>query len=148
MRSAAVPKPSPDDMTRLKAVFDGAMAGLKDVEPKTLFGCDGYFVNGNIFGLVWKEGRLGLRLTDEERQRELLEQPGAGVWRAGPMIMRHWVLLPPDWHKKPALLKQWSRLAYELALERPEKPAVTRKSPPAKKVKPAVFKRVKRDPAP
>lgn len=137
-------KVSPEEMTRLKATFDGAMAGLKDVEPKRLFGCDGYFVNGNIFGLVWKEGRLGLRLTDEEKQREVLELTGASAWKAGPMIMRHWVLVPPDWHKKPALLKQWARQAFELALERPEKAAVTRKAV-AKKVKPAVFKRVKRD---
>jgi TfoX/Sxy family transcriptional regulator of competence genes len=138
-------KASAEEMTRLKATFDGAMAGLKDVEPKKLFGCDGYFVNGNIFGLVWKEGRLGLRLTDAELQAEVLELSGASVWKAGPMIMRHWVLVPPDWHRKPALLKQWSRSAYALALERPEKVAVTRKKPAAKQVKPAVFKRVKRD---
>lgn len=137
-------KPSSEEMTRLKATFDGAMAGLKGVEPKKLFGCDGYFVNGNIFGLVWKEGRLGLRLTDPEQQAELLGLAGANVWKAGPMIMRHWVLLPSDWHKKPALLKEWSRVAYEHAQERPEKTAVTRK-PVAKKVKPAVFKRLKRD---
>lgn len=137
-------KVSPEEMTRLKATFDGAMAGLKDVEPKKLFGCDGYFVNGNIFGLVWKEGRLGLRLTDEEKQREVLELTGASPWKAGPMIMRHWVLVPPDWHKKPAVLKQWARLAFELALERPEKAAITRK-PVSKKVKPAVFRRIKRD---
>ncbi len=137
-------KASMEEMTRLKATFDGAMAGLKDVEPKKLFGCDGYFVNGNIFGLVWKEGRLGLRLTDPAKQAEVLGLPGAGPWKAGPMIMRHWVLLPPDWHKKPALLKQWSQLAFELALERPEKAAVTRKTV-TKRVKPAVFRRIKRD---
>lgn len=135
---------SPEEMTRLKATFDGAMAGLKGVEPKKLFGCDGYFVNGNIFGLVWKEGRLGVRLTDTDLQAEVLGLAGASVWKAGPMIMRHWVLLPPDWHRKPALLKEWARSAYEQALERPEKAAVTRK-PVAKKVKPAVFKRIKRD---
>ena len=138
-------KASPEEMTRLKATFDGAMAGLKDVEPKKLFGCDGYFVNGNIFGLVWKEGRLGLRLTDEERQKEVLGLVGAGPWKAGPMIMRHWVLVPPEWHKKPALLKQWARVAFELALERPEKVAVTRKAPAKKVVKPAVFRRIKKD---
>jgi TfoX/Sxy family transcriptional regulator of competence genes len=137
-------KASVEEMTRLKATFDGAMAHLKHVEPKRLFGCDGYFVNGNIFGLVWKEGRLGVRLTDEVKQAEALAVPGAAPWKAGPMVMRHWVLLPPDWHKKPAVLKQWARLAYELALERPEKAAVTRKLV-TKKIKPAVFKRVKRD---
>ncbi len=137
-------KASSEEMTRLKATFDGAMAGLKGVEPKKLFGCDGYFVNGNIFGLVWKEGRLGVRLTDEAKQAEVLAMEGASPWKAGPMVMRHWVLMPPDWHKKPAVLKQWSRVAYELALERPEKTAVTRKVA-TKTVRPAVFKRVKRD---
>jgi TfoX/Sxy family transcriptional regulator of competence genes len=137
-------KVSAEEMIRLKATFDGAMAGLLGVEPKKLFGCDGYFVNGNIFGLVWKEGRLGLRLTDPSKQAEALAQPGAGPWKAGPMVMRHWVLLSPDWHKKPGQLKQWARVAYDLALERPEKSAVTRKSV-VKKVKPAVFRRIKRD---
>jgi TfoX/Sxy family transcriptional regulator of competence genes len=137
-------KVSVEEMTRLKATFDGAMAGLRDVEPKRLFGCDGYFVNGNIFGLVWKEGRLGLRLSDTSKQAEVLALPGAGPWKAGPMVMRHWVLLPPDWHRKPAVLKLWSRLAYDLASERPEKTSVTRKSV-VKKVKPAIFRRIKRD---
>ncbi len=137
-------KPSADEMTRLKATFDGAMAGLDAVEPKRLFGCDGYFVNGNIFGLVWKEGRLGLRLTDEAKQLEVLGLAGADPWKAGPMIMKHWVLVPMDWHRKPSVLKQWARLAFELALERPEKTAVTRKLG-IKKIKPAVFRRLKKD---
>jgi TfoX/Sxy family transcriptional regulator of competence genes len=137
-------KASSEEMTRLKATFDGAMAHLKQVEPKRLFGCDGYFVNGNIFGLVWKEGRLGVRLTDEAKQAEVLALPGAAPWKAGPMVMRHWVLLPTDWHKKPLILKQWARLAYELALERPERAAVTRKAV-TKRIKPAIFKRVTLD---
>ena len=137
-------KASTEEMIRLKATFDGAMAGLKDVEPKKLFGCDGYFVNGNIFGLVWKEGRLGVRLTDAEAYVEALALAGAGPWKAGPMVMKHWVLLPPDFHKRPAALKKYARAAFEMALERPEKTAVTRRTA-TKKIKPAVFRRLKKD---
>ena len=136
-------KPDPRDLTRLKAVFDGAMAGLEGVEPKKLFGCDGYFVNGNIFGLVWKEGRLGLRLTVDEDRSELMALEGAGSWQVGPMTMKLWVLLPPGWHSQPAKLKAWSRKAYEQATERPPKESVTRRKA-EKRITPAVFPRLKK----
>ena len=139
-----MPKPAPEELTRLKAVFDGAMAGLKDVEPKKLFGCDGYFVNGNIFGLVWREGRMGLRLESEEDRQALLALEGAGPWRMGPMTMRLWVLLPPDWHRQPAKLRQWAAKAWAQAAERPEKPAVTGRAGRAKVVRPAVLRKLKR----
>lgn len=131
----------PDDLVRLKAVFDGAMAGFEGVETKRLFGCDAYFVNGNIFGLVWKEGRLGLRLTDESSHRELMAEAGADGWRMGDRVMRHWVLLPQELHVRPAGLKDWARRAWQQALERPAKAAVTRRKR-AKRVRPAVFRRL------
>ena len=137
--------PAPEELTRLKAVFDGAMAGLDAVEPKQLFGCDGYFANGNIFGLVWKEGRLGLRLTDDADREELLALEGAGPWKVGPMTMKHWVLLPPLWHRQPAKLKQWARKAWASAMERPEKSSITGKAKGAKVIRPAVFRKLKRD---
>lgn len=132
---------TPDGLARLKAVFDGALAGLEGVEPKKLFGCDAYFVNGNIFALVFKEGRLGLRLTDERSREELMALPGADSWIVGDKAARFWVLLPPAFHSRPARLKDWSRQAWRQGLERPPRPAVTRRKGP-RRIRPAVFRRL------
>lgn len=132
---------APDSLLRLKALFDGAMAGLEGVEAKRLFGCDGYFVNGNIFALVWKEGRLGLRFTDESSRLGLMALPGAESWSVGRSVMRRWVLVPVDLHARPAMLRRWTSQAWAEALERPPREAVTRRKG-ARRVRPAVFRRL------
>lgn len=132
-----------EELTRLKALLDGALAGLENVEPKRLFGCDGWFAGGNIFALVWKEGRLGLRLSDPDLQAEALAQPGAGPWVVDGKPVKHWVLLPTEWHRQGATLRSWGRKAHSLALARPEKSKVTGKPRNLEaRIKPAVFKKV------
>ena len=120
------------------------MAGLAGVEPKRLFGCDGYFVGGNIFALVWKQGRLGFRVDDAQAWAELRAFDGASGWWVGEREMRHWVLVPEAWHRQPARLRLWAQRAHGLAEARPEKPSVTRRKGAPKVVKAAVFKRVER----
>ncbi len=134
---------SSQELTRLKAVLDGALAGLENVTPKRLFGCDGWFAQGNIFALVWKEGRLGLRLSEAELFAEAMAQPGAEPWLQDGKAVKHWVLLPSAWHQKPELLRRWGRKAHALATARPEKFKVTGQARAHERVvKPAVFKKV------
>ena len=135
-------KPEAPELSRLKAVFDGALAGLAGVEAKRLFGCDGYFVGGNIFALVWKEGRLGLRFESAESLAEAHALPGASAWEIGAKPMRQWVLLPLAMHVQPSKLRAWGRQAWDQARQRPEKPRVTRKPGAPKVVKPAQFRRI------
>lgn len=132
---------SSQELTRLKAVLDGALAGLENVSPKRLFGCDAWFAQGNIFALVWKEGRLGLRLSDSALQAQALAEPGAEPWLQEGKAVKHWVLLPQAWNSQPALLRSWGRRAYGLAIARPEKFKVTGQAQ-ARVVKLAVFKKV------
>lgn len=122
-----------EELTKLKALLDGALAGLENVEPKRLFGCDGWFVGDKIFAMVWKEGRLGFRLSDPELQAEALAFKGATPWSVGRQVMKHWVLVPSSWHKEPAKLRAWGRKAHGLAHERS-----------ARTPKPAVFKKLER----
>lgn len=133
-----------DGLLRLKAALDGALAGLEGVENKKLFGCEGAFVGGNIFAIVWREGRLGLRLPDPERRNALLAEPGAGPWLMNGKPIRHWVLLPAAWHSDLTRLRRWGREAYSLALARPVKLRVLRKPGAERSVKAAVFKKLKR----
>lgn len=133
------------ELSRLKALFDGALAGLAEVEAKRLFGCDGYFVRGNLFALLWREGRrLGLRLDD---QAELGAVAGCERWSPNGRGVRRWLLLPPAWHAQPALLKGWCRRAWLGAKERPEQSAVTRKNGAPKRIRVAQFPRLPRRPA-
>jgi TfoX/Sxy family transcriptional regulator of competence genes len=131
-----------EELTQLKALLDGALAGLENVVPKRLFGCDGWFVQGNIFAMVWKEGRLGFRLSDPGLQAEALAIQGAAPWSVGRQVMQHWVLVPEGWHREPAKLRAWGRKAHALASARPEQKRVTGKKDAAKTVKPAVFKKI------
>lgn len=134
---------SSQELIRLKARLDGALAGLENVQNKRLFGCDGCFAGGNIFALVWKEGRLGLRLSDAVLQAQALALPGAEPWVVDGKPVKHWVLLPPAWNQGGGELRAWGRKAHALALARPEKTAVTRKPRDLEaRVKPAVFKKV------
>jgi len=137
-----VAKPEAPELSRLKAVFDGALAGLAGVEAKRLFGCDGYFVGGNIFALVWKEGRLGLRFESVETLAQAHGLAGSAAWEIGARRMQQWVLLPVAMHGQPAKLRAWGRLAWDQARQRPEKPRVTRRPGAAKVVKPALFRRI------
>jgi TfoX/Sxy family transcriptional regulator of competence genes len=132
---------TPLGLARLKAVFDGALAGLEGVEPKRLFGCDAYFVNGNIFAVVLKEGRLGLRLTEARSRDALRALPGAEPWIVGDRAVRFWVLLPPAFHGRPARLKEWAREAWRQGVERPPGPAVSGRKGP-RSIRPAVFRRL------
>lgn len=135
---------SSQELTRLKALLDGALAGLDSVVPKRLFGCDGWFARGNIFALVWKDGRVGLRLSEAELLTEALSLEGAGPWLQGGKPVRHWALLPKTWAAEPAKLRAWGRRAHALALARPERSAVSGKAA-AKTVKPAVFRTLGKD---
>lgn len=129
-------------LIRLKALFEGVLAPLEGVEAKRLFGCDGYFVQGRLFALVWKEGRLGLRFSEEALRSELLSEPGAAAWDPGSGAVKRWVLLPEAWHRQPAKLKPWARLAWEQAAKQAAKgPRAVR----PKAVRAAVFPRLRRD---
>lgn len=102
-------------LDELAAVLDAAANGLAGVSKKRMFGCDGLFASGNIFGLVWKLGRIGVRLPNEIAYAEAMKMPGASPWVAGTMTMSHWVLLPAVMHGDGLRLGAWVRRAHALA---------------------------------
>lgn len=58
-------KASKEEISELEKVINDAAAGLSKVTTKKMFGCHALFANDSVFGLVWKEGRIGVRLPDE-----------------------------------------------------------------------------------
>lgn len=107
-------KPSKEAIEKLENMLDTAASGLTKVTEKKMFGCHALFTNENVFGLVWKHGRLGVKLPDEKVYQSLMDKDGSEPWKAGPMKMAHWVLVPEAFHSKPAELKKWVQTAHSL----------------------------------
>src|SRR5262245_14434782 len=80
-----------------------------------MFGCAALFTKGNIFALVWKHGRLGVKLPDSAQHDALMAEAGAEPWKPGATAMLHWVLMPPAFHVAPDKLAHWVGRAHALA---------------------------------
>ena len=107
----------------LFSLLDEASAGLPHVTHKRLFSCDALWANDNIYALVWKTGRLGLKIPDAALFAELMAMPGAEPWMPGEgHAMGHWVLLPETFHDDKDLLTEWTRRAHGLADAAPAAP--------------------------
>jgi TfoX/Sxy family transcriptional regulator of competence genes len=128
-------KASKDLISELEGTIDSAAAGLAKVAAKRMFGCHGLFADDSVFALVWKEGRIGVRLPDEDKFDELMNLKGATPWKAGKMTMSHWVLVPEPMHDDARALKKWVQVAHSLALAAP-KASKPKKAKPTKKKAP------------
>ena len=107
----------------MKTSLSGLLARLEEtardlpgVSHKRMFGCDALFASGSIFALVWKLGRIGVRLPVPELYSALMDRKGSAPWKAGDMTMAHWVLVPEGFHDQPRVLGEWVKWAHGLAL--------------------------------
>jgi len=89
---------------------------MPNVTWRRMFGCQGVFASGQIFGLIWKAGRIGLRLPEPTAFEELMASEGAAPWTAGTKTMSNWVLVPEAFHSDPDPLRAWAERAHHLAL--------------------------------
>ena len=118
-------KASDNFLAYLFSLLDEASAGLPHVTHKRLFGCEALWANDNIYALVWKTGRLGLKIPDAALFAELMAMPGAEPWSPGSSDgkgMAHWVLLPESFHDDKDLLTEWTRHAHAFAAAAPAAP--------------------------
>ena len=135
-------KASPEVTLALEDALNQASVGLKKVSSKKMFGCHALWANGNIFALIWKEGRIGFKLPDHGAYENLLATSGSTAWTIGPKKMSHWVLVPEGFHKKNAQLKKWAEISYGLCeVESPKKPKPAKKAKAVKKA-PAKAKKI------
>jgi TfoX/Sxy family transcriptional regulator of competence genes len=115
----AMPTPNSTALEALRSLLAEVCSPLPKVAERRMFGCDAFFAADTIFGLIWKAGRIGLKLPDRAHYEELLAMPGAAPWTAGDRTMAHWVLVPPEFHADPARLAPWSKRAHAAALAGP-----------------------------
>lgn len=114
---------------QLESVVSRIATDWKSVTSKKMFGCPAYWVNGNVFALVWKHGRIGVKLPKPDQFEKLMSVDGAEPWKAGPMTMSHWVLVPEKFHSGKQL-KDWLKKAYDLntsVAEKKSKPKAAKK---------------------
>jgi TfoX/Sxy family transcriptional regulator of competence genes len=104
-------------LLELRSRLDDLTTGLPQVTVRRMFGCDAFLAGGAIFAMVWREGRIGLRLPDDLLP-ELRALPGADPWRHRDMVVRQWVLVPESFHDDADGLAPWVRKAHAAALDR------------------------------
>ena len=105
------------DVDELKSALEQAVEGLADIGWKRMFGCDAAFRDGNIFALVWKEGRLGLKYADEEEFAARMDSVGSDRWAPGGRQTKHWVLLPESVAADAEELRAWAEVAHASSIE-------------------------------
>ncbi len=118
-------------IAELEKKINAAAEGLAKVTSRKMFGCHALWADDNVFALVWKKGRLGVKLPDEAKYESLLGLKGSEPWKAGPMTMAHWVLVPESMHSKSAELRKWVTTAHGLCIKLEKKA----KKPAKKKTK-------------
>jgi len=106
-------------LAELRHLLEEACLGFAEVNIRRMFGCDGFFARDTIFGLIWKTGRIGLKLPDLQAFEEAMSLPGSDPWTAGAKVMSQWVLLPESLYRDPLALRPWAQRAYTLALNAP-----------------------------
>lgn len=102
------------------------------ISRKRMFGCDAFFANDAIFALIWKEGRVGIKLTTLPHYEQLMAMPGAEQWKAGNKAMSHWVLVPETFHDEDEALMLWLMRAHQDALSAPPKKSTAKSAPRTK----------------
>ena len=109
-------------IAELEEILNSVTEKLPKVTTKKMFGCHAAWADGNVFALVWKHGRIGVKLPEEAEYEKLMNLTGAEPWKAGPMKMAHWVLVPEAFHGKPTELKKWAVKAHALCAQLEKKP--------------------------
>jgi TfoX/Sxy family transcriptional regulator of competence genes len=83
----------------------------------------GWTVKDRVFALVSRQGRIVVRLPDDDAQRELLRLDGAGPWHYGTRAPpRGWLQLPESMHDDTSALKTWLERAWQLGRDSQAKP--------------------------
>lgn len=115
----------------LRELVDETTRTLPGVTWKRMFGCDAAFVNDQIFALIWREGRIGLKLPEPGQFNALMGLDGSAPWCPGKLnAMSKWVLVPEAFHDDQQALDPWVRKAHALVSSAPPKPARKKRPTP------------------
>jgi TfoX/Sxy family transcriptional regulator of competence genes len=103
-------------------LLDERLNEIPGVEPRKMFGCPAYFINGNMFAAAHQEDII-LRLSEEDQDEAFLD-PGVKQFSPMPkMVMKEYVSLPPSIYQSESEFEKWiaKSLAYVSGLPKKEK---------------------------
>ncbi|HEV7959860.1 MAG TPA: TfoX/Sxy family protein [Rhizomicrobium sp.] len=113
--------------------FDDLFAPFGKIAVRRMFGAEGLFRDGLMFGIVYQE-RIYFKTSDESRQTFMAEgaKPLYYRFKNAEGVLTSYYELPDRLYDDPEELADWARTAF----------AVARNAPAAKKKRKAVQKRV------
>ncbi len=118
---------APPELVR---VFESAVQGLPEVQPRKMFGYPSAFYHGHMFTGLFQD-MMVVRLAKPDRA-ELLRHNGARLFEPLPgRPMKEYVVVPPVVLKSKPQLRAWLDKAFAYAQSLPPKPAKPAK--PARK---------------
>lgn len=105
------------ELEHLRALLDRCSETLPGVTQRKMFGCAAFFAEGTIYGLIWKTGRIGLKLPQSDSYDALMAIDDAESWTIGKKTMSGWVLVPRSFHQHTERLGRWVNMAHQMACE-------------------------------
>lgn len=124
-------KPAPDVPAASLALYDKLLATHPKIDRK---GAKNPYtsLNGHMFSFLTKDGRLGLRLSAEDREA-FMKKHKAKLCVHYNTVMKEYVEVPPALFKKTGVLKKYLEMSYDYIESLKPKPT-TRKKKVKKKV--------------
>ena len=123
------------NLVELEELLKAAAHGLNKVSARKMFGCYALWADENVFALVWKSGRIGVKLPYKTEYESLINIEGSEPWTAGTKKMSHWVLVPHTFHSTPVQLRDWVVKAHSLCISLSKNPSASQQSSPTSKKK-------------
>jgi TfoX/Sxy family transcriptional regulator of competence genes len=111
-----LPKPSPGLIEQFKEV----VASLPGVEPRKMFGYDGFFVNGNFAAGLWHDTCV-FKLSDDDGARFMANDGAVPFAPMKGRVMTSWYEAPEAVSHDPEQLAAWCERARAFALTLPPK---------------------------
>jgi TfoX/Sxy family transcriptional regulator of competence genes len=100
------------DTEILRVALNEVVDGLTDIGWKHMFGCGVVFRNGTIFGLIWKDGRIGLKFVDATEFESRMATDGSDRWCPSGWMTKHWILVSKAVASDAQTLKEWAESSH------------------------------------
>ena len=94
-------------------LLEESIEDLPQVERGRFFGLNVLTVQGEMFAMVWKNGRIGLRFRDTALNDQVLELEGSEHWVTGGRAMRQWILMVDDFVDDSDKMNYYLESAYQ-----------------------------------
>lgn len=84
-------------------------------------------LNGNMFSFLDKEGKMGMRLAEQEREKFMVQYK-TKLFVAHGIIMKEYVTVPDALLKDTRKMKKYFEMSYEYAKTLKDKPSTSNKA--------------------